>query len=57
MDYQYIKVITNPEFGWNCVVKVYTDHVSDEDIKEKWPEDEYVISRMRVSNCVEPFDG
>ena len=51
---KYVKVVTCPEQGWDCIVAVYTDHVSDNDIKKEWPENQYNIHRQPVENYVEP---
>lgn len=53
MSNPYIKVVTCPEQGWDCVVAVFTDHVANEDIQKEWPKDQYVIHRMQLQNYVE----
>jgi hypothetical protein len=54
MSNPYVKVVTCPEQGWDCVVRVFTDHVSDADIRKEWPADQYVIHREQLRNIVEP---
>ena len=53
-------VVTGLKLGWDCVVAVYdADSVSEEDLRSRYPEGEYVISETGVETEIEDelFDG
>lgn len=46
-----VYVVTMPELGWDCVVGVFnSDSVSEETLKNTFPEHQYII---HGSYCVE----
>lgn len=47
----YVKVVTNPELGWDCVCTVYSDKVKDKDIKEVFGSD-VIIEKYKVETEV-----
>ena len=44
-----VYVVTNPEFGWDCVVDVCTD---EKYVKKKYKGEQYVISEKTLNEKV-----
>lgn len=44
-----VYIVTGTELGWECVVGVYdADQISEEDLKERFREPQYVIHWAQV---------
>jgi hypothetical protein len=49
-------VVTCPELGWDCVVGVFAkDIVSENDLREQFPESSYVIQVHTVELTVQDY--
>ena len=50
-----VYIVTNVEFGWDCIVGVFsTDHVTYEELETRYPNEQgYVLFERTVENEIE----